>query len=419
MDDYLICVLLLFVMIIAANILTCLDLAFRVQDEPTSENFRDGNHRRMEFLHSHRELIKLGVMQMNAFFRVIISYTVFYLFYNSVFCLDFGIIWSVVISLFVSVVIYVIFVNLLPSVTFSKFKGSVTGRFYHPLLALMWVMYPTSKAILWLRNASYSEQLNQTDKPISMEELSDAVEIVSKVNTMEEKRILTGMVRFANAYVEDIMCHRTEIVAIDYSSPFSELKALFCESGFSRIPVYKGNSDNIIGIIHLKDILPHIERTDYQWQGGIHKPLFANNIKPINELLLIFQSKKEHMAIVVDEYGSTLGLVTMEDILEEIVGEINDEFDEEEEIGQELADGTYIVEGKTSISEFIDMLSMDEDTLEEMPEEIDTVAGLIVELLQDFPKIGSTVVFNDRYNLTVLSMDRHRIDKIKVEECKS
>lgn len=419
MDDYLIITLLLFVGIIAANMLTCFDLALRVQDEPSAENFRDGNHKRMSFLHTHADLIKLSIMQISAFLRVSISYAVFYLLWNSVFYLDYGLVWSVVLALVITVAIYVIFINLLPSVTFSKFRSGLTGWFYHPLITFMWIAYPTSKAILWLRNTSYSEQLSPTDKPISMEELSDAVEIVSKVNTMEEKRILTGMVRFANANVEDIMCHRTEIVAVDFNSTFVELKTLFRESGFSRIPVFKGNSDNIMGIIHLKDILPHFELENCKWQEGIHKPLFANNNQRVNELLLVFQAKKEHMAIVADEYGSTLGLVTLEDVLEEIVGEINDEFDEEEEIGQELSDGTYLVEGKTSISEFIDMLSMNEETLEEMPEEIDTVAGLIVELLQDFPKIGSSVIFNDCYRLTVLSMDRHRIDKIKVEEWNS
>lgn len=408
--------LLLIGMIIVANLLSCLDLVLRVQEEPTSESYRESNHHRLNHLHKYRDMIKLGVMQVNSFFRVSISYTVFHLVYSSEFYLYYGLFWSLVLSLFVSVAIYVVFINLLPSVTFSKFKKGVTGFFYNPLLILMWIMYPTSKVILWLRNASFSEQLDPQDKPISMEELSDAVEIVSKVNSMEEKRILTGMVRFANANVEDIMCHRTNIVAIDYNSSFSDVKALFCESGFSRIPIYKGNSDNITGIIHLKDILPFIESNKYDWQSVIHKPLFANNNQRVNELLLVFQSKKEHMAIVVDEYGSTLGLVTLEDVLEEIVGEINDEFDEEEIIREELPDGTYIIEGKAQISEFIDMLSLDEDTLEEMPEDIDTVAGLIVELLQDFPKIGSSVVFNDSYRLTVKSMDRHRIDKIKVEE---
>lgn len=405
-------------MVIAANLLTCFDLAFRVQDEPTTESFRESNHTRMKFLQSHRDLIKLGIMQINTLLRVSISYIVFWLLYHSEFYLQNGLIWVVVLSIFVSTAIYVIFINLLPNVTFSKFKKAVSGYFYHPLVILMWIMYPTSKVILWLRNVSYSEQLDPTDKPISMEELSDAVEIVSKVNTMEEKRILTGMVRFANANVEDIMCHRTEIVAIGYNSSFQDVKNLFIESGFSRIPVFKGNSDNITGIIHLKDILPHIELKEYDWEAVAHKPLFADNNQRVNELLLVFQSKKEHMAIVVDEYGSTLGLVTLEDVLEEIVGEINDEFDEEETIGEEISDGTYIVEGKTSISEFIDMLSLDEATLENMPEEIDTVAGLIVELLQDFPKIGSCVIFDDHFRLTVLSIDRHRIDKIKVEEIK-
>lgn len=420
MDDYLISTLLLLalMLIVVAYLLNCFDLALKMQEEPTTDNLKEqSNQRKLQFLHRHREVIKAAITQYNAIIVTMIGYIVLYLVMRQGDMLFIHISIQYIISIIITAILAVLFIHLLPSVTYSKTCDSVSGGLYYFIIPIVFILYPTSKFTLWMRNKSYKGQLDSSEKPISMEELSDAVEIVSKVNTMEEKRILSGMVRFANADVEDIMCHRTDMVAIDMSADFSDVKALFVESGFSRIPVYRGNNDNIEGIIHLKDVLPHIEKTEFDWHSIIHKPLFAENDKPVNELLLIFQSKKEHIAIVVDEYGSTLGLVTLEDVLEEIVGEINDEFDEEDEnYCLQQKDGTYIIEGKAHVSDLVDMLNLGEDTLEEMPDEIDTVAGLIVELLQDFPKVGASVVFNDVYRLTVISMSRHRIDKIKIEK---
>lgn len=405
--------LLLPVTVAAAYILTSIDLVLKLIEEPSSEDFKEHNHKRLEYFHKNRDTIKLAIMFANSILRVTICYTILSLMMFSPFE---NITYTYILSAIISVAVYVLFINFMPSVTFSNFQNSVTAFPFYPIKGLHILFYPFSKSLLWLRNIFYSGQMETHDKPISMEELSDAVEIVSKVNTMEEKRILTGMIRFANANVEDIMCHRTEMVAVDYSITFEELKRVLFDSGFSRIPVYKGNSDNIEGIIHLKDVLSHLDKQNFDWHTIIRKPLFAGDNQKVNELLLVFQKKKEHIAIVVDEYGSTFGLVTLEDVLEEIVGEINDEFDDEDDSGcRELADGTFIVEGKMPVSEFVDMLELGEDTLEEMPEEIDTVAGLIVELLQDFPKVGATVIFNDSHRLTVISMNKHRIDKIKIE----
>lgn len=427
MEDGYLCMLLLAFCIVAAVILTCVDLAIKSAVEPNAESIRDSNQARLKYLRTNRELIKLGVMQGRALLGVVASFTVFsyiffdtllftrdYVFFSSFFVTH-GWVLSTVLAIFIMTSIYTVFLNLLPTIIFHKFKKAIYGWLYYPTVCVVILSYPFSKLFLALRATLLDGEIGEGDKPISIEELSDAVEIVSKVNTMEEKRILTGMVRFANANVEDIMCHRTEMVTIDYTHTTAEVVELFRESGFSRIPVFKGTNDNITGIVRLKDILANMEDENYDWKTDIHDPLYANNNQPVNKLLLLFQSKKEHMAIVVDEYGSTLGLVTLEDVLEEIVGEIEDEFDEEEESCKEFSDGTYIIEGKATVSEFIDMLGMGEDALEDIPEEIDTVAGLVVELLRDFPKVGSTVMFDGAYNLTVLSMERHRIDRIRIE----
>ncbi len=416
--------LLLILATIAAHIVSSLEMAIKSLEEPQQEPHRAKNSKRLRYIYRHREEIKLGMMQLRTILTVMICYLMLYTVINGLSSgegFDFEPLWlAAIIIIAATSTAIVLFVHLLPSITFQYYKRGITGAFYLKVVSILWIFYPISRILVTIRNSSYSKQLH-SDKPISMEELSDAVEIVSKVNTEEEKRILSGMARFANAAVEDIMCHRTEIVMIDYNSSFSQVKELFLESGFSRIPVFKGNSDNIQGIIHLKDMLPHLGCEQYDWHQDIYSPLFANNEMAVNKLLLKFQSKKEHMAIVVDEYGSTLGLATLEDVLEEIVGEIDDEFDEEEEDStpKALADGAYIVEGKCTMGEFAEMFDIDEELFENLSTEIDTVAGLIVELLQDFPKVGSSVTFNNEVRLTVISTDRHRIDRVRVEKITS
>ncbi len=414
-SDYL-PVLLLCVSIVVAYILSAVELVIKSQDDPTQESFKHTKHQgRLNFIHRQRELFKLGIMITKNILRLIIAYTTLIVVKEQTTDLV-GVELTFAIAIIVTATIFVLFLYLLPNVTFHKLHKATVGWLYYPTVIIMWIMYPFSRFTLILRNTTYSGQLYNGEKPISIEELSDAVEIVSKVNTIEEKRILSGMVRFANAAVEDIMCHRTEMVMLEYDANFKEVKELFRESGFSRIPVYKENSDNIVGVIHLKDVIHVIESDDYKWQEDIHQPLFANNELAVNKLLLVFQSKKEHMAIVADEYGSTLGLVTLEDVLEEIVGEINDEFDEEEENApRELQEGIYIVEGKIPVTEFIELLSLDDELTQNLSEEIDTLAGLVVELLQDFPKVGSSVIFENSVRLTVITMNRYRIDRVRVE----
>ena len=418
MDDYLILLLLLLALVVVAYFLTCFNLALNVQKERNAEIKDLTLHKRLTYLHDKSEIIKSAIMQLNVIISVAIGYIVllFTMQYFSeapIHC------WSIpyLISLFITTLISVIFINLIPSVSFSKHVDSLTGRSYYLVLSVMWIMYPTASLVVWLRNILFKSQLDSEYKAISMEELSDAVEIVSSANTEEDKRILSGMLRFAKADVEDIMCHRTDIVSIDLSAKLEEVKDLFKESELSRIPVYNGNSDNIEGIIFLKEFFSNIENPNFNWHTIIHEPLFVNSDYAINKLLLIFQSKKEHMAIVVDQFGSTLGLVTLEDVLEEIVGEINDEFDDEEEENYTLLkDGTYVIDGKTELLDFIENVELEKDIMDDMPEDVDTIAGLVIELLQDFPKVGATVEFNNTHKLTVISMDRHRIDKIKIEK---
>ena len=278
---------------------------------------------------------------------------------------------------------------------------------------LSYLMGPTVSMVYKLRAIAFNIENGNAKTNISMDDLSDAVEIVSKASTPEDKRILTGMVRFANADVCDIMCPRTDMVAINSTATIEEVMEVVDRTGFSRIPIYRDVLDNIIGILYTKDLIININKDDFEWISIIRKPYFVSDEKMINELLVQFQKKKIHLAIVVDEYGSTLGIVSMEDILEEIVGEIEDESDTDEPFYKKIDENTYIFEGKTAIGDFLQVLDVSAEEIEDIREDAETLSGLIVQLRQDVPKMGSKAYMLD-FCFTVVKIENHRIERVKV-----
>ena len=224
----------------------------------------------------------------------------------------------------------------------------------------------------------------------------------------------SGIVNFVNTDVEQIMKPRVDITAVELTEPYSEVRTRIIESGFSRIPVYDDDLDNIKGTLYVKDLMPHISAGDeFGWQQLIRKPLFIPKNKKINDLMAEFQTNKVHMAIVVDEYGSTLGLVSLEDILEEIVGEISDESDADEQFYTRIDERTYIFDGKTHIGDFERILQLEEDTLRDVQGRAETLAGLMLEIKRDVVVKGDSIKTHGM-RLTVESMDLHRVEKIKV-----
>ena len=303
---------------------------------------------------------------------------------------------------------------ILPTILVTEPKFGFIRRQAPFVRLLMILFYPFTRMALRIRNLSYNQQFTGISKPIRMDELEDAVEIVSKASTPEDKRILTGMVRFANAQVGDIMCHRTKVVSVEYGYSFAEVQRVIFESEFSRLPVYKESSDTIVGVLYVKDIIAHLKEASFEWQSKIRPPFFVDEEKMVNELLIEFQNRKEHLAIVVDEYGSTLGIVTLEDILEEIVGEINDESDtDEERLFAQISDHEYVFRGDTSLSDFQQALEIDPDELESISGEAESLAGLIIELSDKFPQVGSETEIPG-YKLIILSLKNQRINKVKV-----
>lgn len=250
---------------------------------------------------------------------------------------------------------------------------------------------------------------------LSMDELEQALEMGEQNGAPpDEQKILRGIVRFGSTTVKQIMKPRTDVLAFDIDEDFPTVMQQLLERGYSRIPVYKDNFDVIVGLLYTKDLLPHIdEPADFEWNKLLREPFFVPGSKKIDDMLKEFQEKKIHMAIVVDEFGGTAGIVTLEDVIEEIVGDISDEFDVEELVYSKLDENNYVFEGKTQISDFYRVLDMTDEPFNDVRGEFDTLAGLFLQLAGHFPHRGEQLNYN-RFTFTVEAVDQRRIVRIKV-----
>jgi gliding motility-associated protein GldE len=248
---------------------------------------------------------------------------------------------------------------------------------------------------------------------LSMDELEQALELTDKEEIKEEKEILEGIIRFSDEMAREIMTSRQDIVCIDIRTSFKDVLKCIVDNNYSRIPVYQDNVDNIRGILYIKDILTYIDKpSNFRWQSLIRQAYFVPETKKIDDLLHEFQTNKVHIAIVVDEFGGTSGIITLEDILEEIVGEISDEYDDDEQTYTKLSDDTYIFEGKTKLVDFCRIIDLDDDFFDDSLD-ADTLAGLMLELKGDFPKIHEKFTYND-LSFEILKKEQRRISRVKV-----
>lgn len=249
---------------------------------------------------------------------------------------------------------------------------------------------------------------------LSVDELSQALELTDKNEISEESNMLKGIIRFGEETAEEVMTSRLDIVDLEINTPFPEVIKCIVENAYSRIPVYEESRDNIKGVLYIKDLLPYLDKgADFKWQNLIRPAFFVPETKMIDDLLRDFQANKIHIAIVVDEFGGTSGIVTMEDIIEEIVGEINDEYDEEERTYVKISENVYIFEGKTLLSDFYKLAEINPDDFEAVAGDADTLAGLLLELKGEFPVLHEVINY-DRYRFEILEMDVRRIVKVKV-----
>lgn len=249
---------------------------------------------------------------------------------------------------------------------------------------------------------------------LSVDELEHALELTDKDEIKDEKSMLQGIIRFGDETAKEVMTSRQDVVDLDIRSTYDEVLRSIIDNNYSRIPVYQDNTDNIRGVLYIKDLLPHLSKpANFRWQSLIRPPYFVPETKKIDDLLREFQENKVHMAIVVDEFGGTSGIVTMEDILEEIVGEINDEYDDEERYFTKLNYNTYIFEGKTLMLDFCKTLGIDDEEFAEVEGDADTLAGLLLELKGDFPSIHEKIDYKN-YTFEIQEIEERRISKVKV-----
>lgn len=248
---------------------------------------------------------------------------------------------------------------------------------------------------------------------ISVDELEQALELTDKKQITDESSILQGIIRFGGETAKEVMTSRMDMVALDIRTPYKDVMRCIIDNVYSRIPIYQGTVDSIKGVLYIKDLLPHLGKTDnFHWQSLIRPAYFVPETKMIDVLLKDFQTSKVHIAIVVDEFGGTSGLVTMEDIIEEIVGEIRDEYDDEDRSYAVIDDHTWVFEAKTQLTDFYKITQLNEDTFEEASGESDTIGGLLLELKGEFPKVHEKIVYKG-YEFEILSLDKRRILKVK------
>ncbi len=306
-----------------------------------------------------------------------------------------------------------LFGEIIPKVYCGQHALAVCRSFAGIIMGLRRLFYPLSTVLI--RSGVLAEKVVQTESHVlSVDDLEQALELTDKTELKDEQNMLEGIVRFGDETAKEIMTSRQDVVDLDFRSSFTEVLHCIVENNYSRIPVYQDSIDNVRGILYIKDLLPYLGKpATFRWQSLIRPPYFVPETKKIDDLLREFQANKVHIAIVVDEFGGTSGIVTLEDILEEIVGEINDEYDEEECNFIRIGANTYIFEGKTLLSDFYKVLKLDDDTFEAIEGDADTLAGLLLELKGDFPAIHEKLVYNN-FTFEILELDERRISKVKV-----
>ena len=306
-----------------------------------------------------------------------------------------------------------LFGEIMPKVFASKFplrfcRGAVGG-----ILFCRKLFYPFATIVMTSGRLADKVGLKESHA-LSVDDLEQALELTDKEDIKEEQRMLEGIVRFGDETAKEIMTSRQDVVDLDLKSTFQEVLQCVVENNYSRIPVYQDNSDNIRGILYIKDLLPHLSKgSAFRWQSLIRPPYFVPETKKIDDLLREFQENKVHIAIVVDEFGGTSGIVTLEDILEEIVGEINDEYDEDEKNYTRINSNTFVFEGKTLLADFYKILKLDDEIFEEVEGDADSLAGLLLEIKGEFPKLHEKIEYKN-FPFEVMEMEERRISKIKV-----
>ncbi|MFT5735711.1 MAG: putative hemolysin [Maribacter sp.] len=319
-----------------------------------------------------------------------------------------------ILEVIVATFLILMFGEILPKVYANRNRMSFSNFMAYPLRTLDFLFSPLSLPMR-LGTIFLYNKLGKEKSSLSVDHLSQALELTSEGDTTkEEQKILEGIVNFGNTDTKQVMRPRIDIFCLNDQMKFPEVLEEIRQNGYSRIPVFSENIDNVLGVLYVKDVLPYLDRKSFNWITLTREPYFVPENKKLDDLLAEFQAKKNHLAVVVDEYGGTSGIVTLEDIIEEIVGDISDEFDDEDLIFSKLDDLNYVFEGKTTLKDFYRVVKIEDETnFEENKGESETIAGFVLEIARSFPKRGEEVLFGD-FRFVVESLDKKRLKQIKV-----
>lgn len=363
-------------------------------------------------LKNDSERLLATILIANNFVNVAIIMLLNYFFMQTV---DFGT-SQVLEFLFMTVILtflLLLFGEIMPKI-YSAQHTLGFCRMVAPAFVIIEKLFWPLASVLVRSKALANKVVHKEKRILSVDELEQALELTDKKDIAEEQNMLESIIRFGDEMAREIMTPRMDMVDLDMKTPYPEVLKCIVENNYSRIPVYSGTKDNVKGVLYIKDLLPHLNKpSGFRWQSLIRPPYFVPETKKIDDLLRDFQTNKVHIAIVVDEFGGTSGIVTMEDVIEEIVGEINDEYDDEERQYVRLNSNTYVFEGKVLLTDFFRIMQLDDDFFEEIEGEADTLAGLLLEIKGEFP-VRHEVINYRNYRFEVLELNDRRIKKIKV-----
>ncbi len=405
-------VISLLILLIISGIISGTEVAYFSLSKADLEKESDPNIHQVNQLLENPKKLLATILVANNFINIL-----FILLFTYVGDYFFRSLTSTLIKFLVEIVLVtfliLLFGEVLPKIYANRNASSFASFMAKPMIFLNSLLTFLSTPLLNLTNL-VEKKLSKKQSDFSVEVLSQALELTSKgATTKEEKKILQGIVNFGNTDTSQIMCPRMDVFALSTEEDFTVITEKIIKKGHSRIPIFEENIDNIVGILYTKDLIPHLSKKTFQWKKIIREAFFVPENKKLDDLLKEFQEMKNHMAIVVDEYGGTSGLITLEDIIEEIVGDISDEFDQNDLSYSKLDDLNYVFEGKITLKDFYKVLQLDESVFEEHKSEAETLAGFILEITGKFPKKNDKVTF-ENYNFTIEAIDKKRIKQVKV-----
>jgi len=413
---YLVNGLILLILLMLSAMVSGSEVAFFSLPAPQIAEFRNSSatsEKRIYDLIKHPNLLLATILILNNLINVAFVTLSTYLSWSIAGTRDVE--GVVILALTVLVTMAIVFFGEVVPKVYANQNNVLFARFTAPGLILAQnILRPLSVVLISLSNI-IEKRMEKKGYQVSMDELNQALEMTTKNETTEEEKdILKGIVNFGTITVKQIMKSRLDVTAFDIKIDFHELMDRINKCGYSRLPIYNETIDKIEGVLYIKDLLPFIDQDEkFEWQKLLRPGFFVPESKKINDLLKNFQDKRVHLAIVVDEYGGTSGLITMEDVIEEIVGEINDEFDDEDIAYNKLDENTFVFEGKTSLNDFCKIIGEDTQIFEDVKGESESLGGLILELNTKLPRAGEKIYF-DKYVFTIVSVDAKRIKRVRV-----